>query len=193
MRHCRLRYGWYFALLLIVCAPHALFAANGDDESDEFEPDQYFFLSPTLVYTPASIGMGERGRLFDGRGQGLQAALVFTGDRGPGDADILIDAAYAQGGGDRWQTLSVGARWVPLVRIHVTPFLGVGLSHQWMQLSSDRPPPSACCGRHDHSWGAYASFGFTYERVYIETRWLYAADLFRRKATMWTISAGYGF
>lgn len=182
-----------FALALLALSPLALLAAYGDDDTDSFEPDQYFFLSPTLAYSPGALGMGAHGRLFDGRGQGVQAALVFTGDRGPGDADIVVDAVYVQGSGDRWENLSIGARWVPLVRTHVTPFLGVGLSHQWMQLAGDRPPPSACCGRHDHSWGAYASFGFTYERVYLEARWLYAADLFRRKTNLWTLSAGYAF
>lgn len=183
----------FFALALLALTPLAAFGANGDDDSDSFEPDQYFFLSPTLAYPPAALGMGGRGRLFNDRGFGVQTALVFTGDRGPGDADIVVDAAYVQGGGDHWETLSVGARWVPLVRTHIAPFLGVGLNHQWMQLASNRPPPSACCGRHDHSWGAYASFGFTYQRFYIETRWLYATDLFRRKTTLWTLSAGYGF
>ena len=181
------------ALFLLALAPLSTFAANGDDDTDTFEPDQYFFLSPTLAYPPAAIGMGARGRLFDGRGKGVQAALVFTGDRGPGDADIVVDAIYAEGAGDHWQTLSLGARWVPLVRTHVAPFLGVGLSENWVQLSGSRPPPTACCGRHDHAWGVYASFGLTYQRVYIETRWIYIPDLFRRKTTLWTLSAGFGF
>lgn len=171
---------------LLLLAP-ALRAAGEFDEA--LDADDRVFIAPELSFSGRD---GDPGRLFGGRGAGARFVLVLTGDRSPGDADIVLDLALSGGSGDRLQSLALGARWIPRVRPRHTPFLGGGISLDWAQLAEARR--GGCCGhRHDTAWGVYLAGGLEFDTLFVEVRARRLSALAGRNEVLWSAGVGWAF
>ncbi len=174
------------ALLLALLAR----PARAGDPDEETEADNRLFVCPEVL---ADRGAGDGWRWFDGRGRGLRVSWVLTGDRGPGDADLVADLSLVAGAGDRREALAFGARWIPLVRPRLTPFLGGGLTLDWAQLDRARLGLEGGGRRAGFTWGAYAGGGFEFERFFFEARAVRLHAVAGEPRTLYLASVGFAF
>jgi hypothetical protein len=179
--------------LLLAAAPlHAADAPETDDEP-EYETDLRFVLAPGKMYTPHqfhSIAGGNR--LFEDNGLSLRLQLILAGDRGPSDVDLVLDTSAAFGHGDRFADIAFGVRWIPFVRPRLTPFVGGGLSQNYVHVDGERL--SACCEKQTYNtWGGYASLGLEFNRYSLEGRAQYLHSVLQERVVLYSLSLGFGF
>lgn len=184
----------FSAALFLLAAPPLRAGDPADlDDEPEYETDSRIVLAPGKMFTPhhfRSIAGGSR--LFQDNGVSLRLQLILAGDRGPSDVDIVLDTSVAFGHGDRFADLAAGVRWIPFVRPKLTPFLGVGLSQNYVHV--DRESLSGCCGKQNfHTWGGYLGLGLEFERYSIEARAQYLHSVLQERMVLYNLSFGFGF
>ncbi len=167
---------------------------DGDDDDEAgLESDFRLVVAPGKMFTPhhfRSIAGGNR--MFEDNGVSLRLQLILAGDRGPSDVDIVLDTSVALGHGDRLADLAFGVRWIPFVRPRLTPFLGGGLSQNYVHVDGERL--SGCCDKQNyHTWGGYLGLGLEFNRYSLEGRAQYLHSVLRERVVLYSVSLGFGF